>query len=199
MNSEPNGGLGLGSDPLLSGVCLALIAFNSLAFVIDGVKRSKRVGTTTSTWTSSSAATAGSMQNIAPTGGINSFGNDTTRPTSASPPTPNTGSNGNKETSKSGFAAGASAGAGVGAALGVLGNAIVLWFFLRKHKSKHTSGAKRVELPESKGPTSRTLLNSNQIHATMSGLPPQFAGNALNEGDNSEVYEMGLGQKTRFS
>lgn len=192
-DSDPASSLGLGSDPQLSGECLALIAFDSLAFICEGVETSKEAKTIISTSASPSTAGTASTQIIAPfpTGTAGVSGNyNTSRPTAASSPIL-AGHDG----SSSDLSAGASVGVGIGTAVGVLGAAAILFVSLRIYKSQNapkTPSERGLETEVGDRPMSRNILDGINVHETGPGLPREIKGNAIHEGDGSEIHEMGL-------
>ena len=177
---------------VLDGECLALIAFNSLAFICEGVTphnfkvNSLSTSIVAPTSTSSSTVPLGSS-----TFTSTSFSNQSATAKNSSARSSPTGAN---LGSKPGLPAGTSAGVGVGSAIGVLAIAALCFFLFRRHsiaKPRHGTNPGMMSLIDRDvvlgvGPLS--------VYEAGVGQPHEIGGVGLNTvheaGTDHEVHEI---------
>ena len=168
------------SSSVLDGECLALVAFNSFAFVCEGLDaRNVKINSLPASAFSStissalSTLTSTSFSNHSATATISSAQNSsaTISPARSLPTTSSSGS-------KSRLSAGTSAGIGVGYAVGVLAIAALCFFFFRSYKVVRIDNTGRSE-PGSGNPA---MISSSDRGGIAHGVGPP------------SIYEAGVGQ-----
>ena len=173
------------SSSVLDGECLALVAFNSFAFVCEGVApRDVKINSLPASAFSSTISSAlstlvsTSFSNHSATATISSAQNSSATDSSAtiSPARsiPTISSSG----SKSRLSAGASAGIGVGCAVGVLAIAALCFFFFRSYKVVRIDHNERSE--QGSGNPAMTSSSNRGVIAHEVGPP--------------SIHEAGVGQ-----
>ena len=192
-------------DGVLDGECLALIAFNSLAFICEGVTPRDFKVNTLSAFTSSSniPVTSSMLTSILSSNGsaiamnsaanrssaTNLLGKTSSATISAITATGNPGS-------RSHLSGGASAGIGVGSAVGVLGIAALLFFFSRRYKFVKIEDSDRHSGPGSAQPamTFSSAAIPPIVHEAGVGQPHEVGGVAVNPihevGIDNEIHEI---------
>lgn len=165
---------------LSDGECLALIAFNSLAFICEGVvPQNKKVISLSTSTVAPKTASSSIIPSVASVITSTSSSNlsDTAAGSSArnSPTTSSLGS-------KSGLSAGTSAGVGVGSAIGVLGIAALCFTYFQKQRA-------------AKNETGRGRLSANPAMTSASdrgGIAYEAGGSVVHEaGGDGLPYEIG--------
>ena len=180
-DEDPNPGLGKRaknrrqSSSILDGECLSLVAFNSFAFVCEGIApRDVKINSLPASAFSStlsfasSTFTPTSFSNHSATATISSALNSSATHSSATISTSG---------SRSRLSAGASAGIGVGCAVGVLAIAAFVFFFFRRYKV--------------------IRIDNNGHSETGSGNPAMASSSdrgIAHEVGPASIYEAGVGQ-----
>ena len=152
-------------DPRLDGECLALIAFNSLAFICEGIAPNSQKVISLST-SSTVLPTPSSLTNST---------SSNTSATATSSSTTNTTAT-SHQSSKASLPASASAGVGVGSAVGVLAIAALLFFCFRRRSTANNKDDNGPLEPLSVSPAMRSATEP---------------GNAAYEAGDSQIHEAG--------
>ena len=173
------------SASVLDGECLALVAFNSFAFVCEGValgevKINSLPASAFSSTISSAFSTlmSTSFSDFSNTATVSSAPNSSATPSSATVSPPRSLPTISKSGSKSRLSAGASAGIGIGGAVGVLATASLCFFFFRRYKVVRIDDQRRSQ--SASGDPAMTSLSNRGNIARMVGAP--------------SIYETGIGQ-----
>ena len=185
--------LNLGSNPQLSGECLALVAFNSVAFICDGVNgKSQQIPNPqlTSKVQSSSTTATRSTQ---PSAGFGSSSNDANSTAGSSSSSTTTASSSGRSGSGGGgggggarLSPGATAGIGVGTAFGVICLAVLFFFAWKGWK------AMRNDIVPDSGPVSVAgTVKNRRMRGALNAVPVESGGDAVHEkGDAAGASEM---------
>ena len=214
-DEDPNPGLAKRmkyrrQNSVLDGECLALIAFNSLAFICEGVDpRDLKVNSLSTSMSSPNTLITSSMftsisssnhlataTNSTATTLFGETSSTTISAVTASPTTSNSGS-------KSRLSGGTSAGIGVGSAVGILAIAALLFFFSRRYKIIRIKESDRHSdlisanpaMTTSSGTRGPDLGTTPQVfHEAGVGQPHEVGGVAVNTmhevGIENEIHEM---------
>lgn len=189
---QSDNNLNLGSNPQLSGECLALVAFNSVAFICDGVNgKSQQIPNSqlTSKAQSSSPTATGSSQ---PNAGFGSSSNDANSTAATSSSTTTAASSSGRSSGSGGgdggaaLSPGATAGIGVGTAFGVICLAVLFFFAWKGWK------AMRDDVVPDSGPVSVAgTVRNRRMRGALNAVPVESGGDAVHEkGDAAGASEM---------
>lgn len=180
-------------DSTVDGECLALVAFNSLAFVCDGVTpRNEKVNTLSTSAIVPTAASASPFPSVSFTIISTSASNQSATTPRSSATIPSTTSS---QSSKPALSAGASAGIGVGSAIGVLAIAALCFFCFRRRATGSTNqGNGHTELSSANAAMTSASGTRGTAYETGIGQPHEIGGNAIGNvheaGTDSEIHEI---------
>lgn len=176
----------------LDGECLALIAFNSLAFVCEGVapgnKKPISLSTSASAPTTASSSTTPSLSFPSNQSNTAISSSTTSSPATSSPITSNHGS-------KYSLSAGTSAGVGVGSAVGVLAIAALCFFCFQRQTVTNTERGNRRSEPLSANAAMTSASDTRGIAYEVGvGQPYEIGGDAIDNvheaGTDNEIHEI---------
>lgn len=191
MKRQSDNNLNLGSNPQLSGECLALVAFNSVAFICDGVNgKSPQISNpqlTSVAQTSSSPTPTVSSQAYAGFGSSSNDANSTaSTPSSSTAAASSSNRNGGGGGGGAAISPGATAGIGVGTAVGVICLAVLLFFAWKGWK------AMRDDVVPDSGPVSVAgTVRNRKMRGALNAVPVESGGEAVHEkGDAAGASEM---------
>ena len=173
------------SSSILDGECLGLVAFNSFAFVCEGVgPQDVEINSLPASAFSSTLSSAlstllpTSFVNHSATATISSAPNSSATDSSVTSSPPRSLPTISNSGSKSRLSAGASAGIGVGCAVGVLAIAALCFFFFRSYKVVRIDNNERSE----QGSRNPAMTSSSNIGVIAHEVGPP------------SIYEVGVGQ-----